>query len=411
MIISRIIFRPLNICNAKLQLCFISSKDKNKKMKNKIGLIIFISCIAILFYCPNIVHAYNIGADVKICLADPMNIFDPDWPDLYFTMTGNYSVGNYFYSYDLVVDKWIPIPLPGHWERVYDLPGTFTPQCGGAYPCPPGTYMHTIPPGILDVDGSTYIVWASAYGQFYDWTPWAHGTFTLNQIPGECGTTVIDGESTCPYVDVAGFSDYPNLCKQYSKFSPPSPTNPTPPGEEPDGSTWTWDCSGSVGLPPTNCQELVRTVTWPSCGSIMDATICAPSGTITSASPGLCDVSATPPIVKNIGTAENPNWTWTCEAECSATNVPSRDRTCSRGFTPMIVPTCGEASGKNFCNKNSKPDVSDTSKLCTAGSTYVLNSLEEKYNEWIWKCRGLCPSTTVECTAGNSKSCGWVETN
>jgi|GEM_PF-3206366 len=376
-------------------------------MKSKIGLMIFIVCIAII-YCPNIVHAWNIGADIKICLDQPMSIFDPDWPDLYFTTTGDYSSGNYFYNYDLVVDKWIPPgSSPGYWERKYDPPGIFTPYCGGASPCPPGTYAHIIPPGILDVDGSSYRVLATAYGSMGDWTPWATGTFTLVQKPGICGTTVTDGILTCPNVDVAGFSDYPNLCLQYSKLSPPNPTNPTSPLIE-DGSLWSWDCSGSVGLPPTSCQERVRTVTDTECGSVMEDVICAPSGTITTDPNRLCDITFAPVPVTNIGTIAEPIWTWKCTADCGIT---SKDQTCSRGFTPRVVPTCGNAAGKNFCNDETDLADFDTSELCSGGSTFIPGTLDEEYNEWVWECSGLCSTTSIKCKAGNSKSCGWIETN
>lgn len=371
-------------------------------MKNKIGLIIFIACMAILFYYPNIVHAYNIGADIKICLDEPMSIFDPDTPDLYFT-----TYGTYFYNYDLVVDKWIPSPSPGYWERKYDLPGIFTPYCGGASPCPPNTYVHIIPPGILDVDGSSYRVSATAYGSTGDWTPWAYGTFTLVQKPGICGTTVTDGILTCPNVNVAGLPAYPNLCLQYSRLSPPTPTNPTSPVIE-DGSLWSWDCSGSGGLPSTSCQERVRTVAQTYCGSVMEDIICAPSGTITTDPNRLCDITFAPAPVTNIGTPTEPIWTWKCTADCGIT---SKDKTCSRGFTPRVVPTCGEPAGQNFCNKDTGPDDLATSELCSGGSTYIPGTLHEEYSEWIWRCSGLCPTASTECKAGNSKSCGWIETN
>lgn len=350
-------------------------------MIKKIGSILFFACLVSLFCCPDNVHALNPGTNITVCVADNLNIFDPAWPDINFGVSGNP-----FYYYDVMIQKWNP--ASGTWNGIYDSGAVVPPSTN------PGNYTHYIPPGTLPMDGSGYAARVSVYGYYGDWTPQAVGTFVLNRRDGECGTS--NGNSYCPYSLPS--LQYPELCLKYSLLNPSAVS-----GSGAAGTTWSWTCSGSGGGASPTCTAQAKAIETPNCGSVMSATVC-PGSTITDTTPGLCTISANPPHVTGDGSDTNP-WTWTCTAACGQTAL---DKVCSRSFTERIAPTCGDASGQNYCYKDTQPD---SDNLCSPSSLYQAGSLENNYTEWTWNCNGICPTSTTVCHAGNSRSCGWIETN
>jgi hypothetical protein len=344
-------------------------------MMKKIGLILFFVCLVILFCCPGIVNA----ASTTVCLADSLNIFDPARPDINFTVSGDP-----YYYYDVAVWKW----TGGAWNLKYHS-GTLVPSSTS-----PGTYTHLIPPGTLEVDGSIYAAQVAVHNG-YVWSPWAEGYFILNKRDGQCGTSA--GGTFCPYSLPSLV--YPQLCLRYNVFDPPTVS-----GSGAAGTTWSWTCSGQAGGDPSPaCTAQARIVESPNCGSVMSDTICSGSS-ITLDPSRLCTIydPARPPVVTGNGTT---GWNWTCSAECNQTGL---DKACTRYYTERIIPTCGDASGQNYCYEETQPD---SDNLCSPNSLYQAGSLENNYTEWTWNCNGICPTSTTVCHAGNSHSCGWIETN
>lgn len=349
-------------------------------MIKKIGSILFFVCLVSSFYCPDNVHALNPGTNITVCVADNLNIFDPAWPDINFGVSGNP-----FYYYQVQVDKWNPATKT--YAQVYNSGSRIPPSTN------PGNYTHYIPPGTLPMDGSGYAARVSVYGYYGDWTSQAVGTFVLNRRDGECGTS--NGKSYCPYSLPS--LQYPELCLKYSLLNPSAVS-----GSGAAGTTWSWTCSDSGGGVPASCAAQAPTIEAPNCGSVMSDTICS-GGSITLDPSRLCTIydPTRPPVVTGNGTT---GWNWTCSAKCSQTAL---DKACTRYYTERIAPTCGDVSGQNYCYKDTQPD---SAKLCSPNAGYAGN-LMNNYTEWTWNCNGICPTSTTVCYAGNSRSCGWIETN
>ncbi|MCX6762361.1 MAG: hypothetical protein NT093_01095 [Candidatus Moranbacteria bacterium] len=257
------------------------------------------------------------------------------------------------------------------------------------------TFDYPVPAGVLPVDNSQYKYMVRVLNTFGDWTPFAEGFFYLYS-DGECGPS--NAQTLCPSIMSAPSPE--QLCKN------PQPSPVTVSGGTSAIDPWTWICKSTVvgGKDSPQCQASVDEVSPGLAGTELSRTICPPDTINTNAS-ALCSRfdSRFPPVVTGSGTTGDP-WTWTCSDSCN--DGSGKGTLYTRTISQAINATCGSANGKNYCAVNSEPDFND---LCAINGT--SSNRVNGFNEWTWNCAGQCGGSSASCRAGNSRSCGWIETN
>ena len=235
---------------------------------------------------------------------------------------------------------------------------------------------HPLSLGTIDLDKPNYN-YAVAIGGSLGWTPWATGSFVIDNRDGTCGTNL----EFCTGTTLTQAT--PGLCA----YGVPTSISGNPAGP------WTWNCEGTGGgIDANNCSAEIK-VPVTNC-----ATPFSPCSyeDLFPTTPNLCKSGALPSSNPVEGTDE---WTWSCYDTC---NNP---QSCSVPITPTITPRCGTDNGKAFCGTGLRP-----TNLCDPGYSSILPPSVGIYEDWEWNCTGTCPDTSVECSAGGQRSCGWIET-
>lgn len=232
---------------------------------------------------------------------------------------------------------------------------------------PVGTYSYTVPAGTLPIDGSTYY-YRVRVKDAYDWSPYASGNFFLGAADGVCGTP-----SFCEDKIIDPISDRGDLCV------------PGLPSITKNNYNWSWTCLGLYGgADSPACSASVTPV--PGCGT---RTVC--SGDAVSCQSGMCTNGG--------ACAMTGDTTWSCTNSCGTAN-------CNATVLTPEIGQCGSLDGSNYCQSGAP-----SSDLCSPASSYN-NDLTNHYTEWTWTCGSTaCGGSVESCSAGNLRTCGWIETN
>lgn len=369
----------------------------NKKINRKIRETISLSFLVLsifFFFGLNPAMALSPGTNIEVCADDPgknapyANTEDPYHPILYYWVNNN---GFYFYQIQIYrVSGGALMHDTGQQWQVG--PGIVAGSC---------TYDYIVPADVLPVDNSQYKYMVRVQNTKGDWTPYAEGYFYLYS-EGLCGksdasTTGTYGGTYCP--GTLPSVTTPDLCLN-AQADPVEVTGGTGPDDP-----WEWICHGAVsGHDSPQCSANVREAEPGSAGSELSREICPP-GIISTNPADLCSLYDIryPPVVTGNGTTIP--WTWMCSNTCST--GPDQGVAFSRFYSPQINASCGSASGKNFCGRESEPAVGD---LCLPSGSQASDRIQT-YNEWTWNCSGQCGGTSASCKAGNFRACGWIETN
>ncbi|MFA6193339.1 MAG: hypothetical protein WC726_00550 [Parcubacteria group bacterium] len=344
--------------------------NENKKKYIKIERIATI-LLVLVFVCSFASETFGAApfTNIEVCVGPPEpDLINPNRPKINFKVSRSP-----FYNYQITITSASTNYDTG--IKSLTLPAPF----------PPGNYSYEVPPGTLPIDNSTYN-YAVRVKDAYDWSPYAQGSFVLGNIDGKCAQNL----SFCA-PDTLNTKPSSELCI----IGMPNIIN--------NDNPWSWKCDGFFGGQSSPlCCATALTPSQSQCGSVLGGTICQ-GESLTSSSPNLCVADNTATNFHGDGSADNP-WKWDCTNNdpCHTPTAP-----CSKTYDVKQTGQCGSLDGNNFCQSGTP-----SSNLCSPESSFNNGSLENNYTEWVWTCGStVCGGTISSCRAGNTRSCGWIETN